>query len=106
SRRLLEAVPRSGGRAEMAAPAAPLLSVRDLRVHFPVRKGLLRRVVGAVKAVDGVSLAIGAGRTLGLVGESGCGKTTVGRAIVQLVRPQGEVELEGVALTRLRGAAL
>ena len=85
---------------------APLLSVRDLKVHFPIRKGLFKRTVGHVKAVDGVSLEIGAARTLGLVGESGCGKTTVGKAILQLVRPEGKVELEGVELTELRGAAL
>ncbi|HET7764052.1 MAG TPA: ABC transporter ATP-binding protein [Burkholderiales bacterium] len=86
--------------------AAPLLSVRDLKVHFPIRKGLFKRTVGHVRAVDGVSLEIGAGRTLGLVGESGCGKTTVGKAILQLIRPEGTVELAGVDLTRLRGAAL
>src|SRR5262249_11493476 len=82
-----------------AAASAPLLSVRNLKVHFPIRKGVLRRTVGHVKAVDGVSLAIGAGRTLGLVGESGCGKTTVGKAILQLIRPEGEVEFDGVELT-------
>jgi peptide/nickel transport system ATP-binding protein len=92
--------------AQDAGQAAPLLSVRDLKVHFPIRKGLFKRTVGYVKAVDGVSLAIGAGRTLGLVGESGCGKTTVGKAILQLIRPEGGVELGGVELTRLRGAAL
>jgi peptide/nickel transport system ATP-binding protein len=86
--------------------AATLLSVRDLKVHFPIRKGLFKHTVGYVKAVDGVSLEIGAGRTLGLVGESGCGKTTVGKAILQLIRPQGQVEFGGVELTRLRGAAL
>jgi len=89
-----------------AAAAARLLSVRDLKVHFPIRKGVFKRTVGYVKAVDGVSLEIGAGRTLGLVGESGCGKTTVGKAILQLIRPEGEVEFEGVELTRLRGAEL
>ncbi|HMH18023.1 MAG TPA: oligopeptide/dipeptide ABC transporter ATP-binding protein, partial [Burkholderiales bacterium] len=79
------------------AEAAPLLSVRDLKVHFPIRKGLLKRTVGYVKAVDGTSLEIGAGRTLGLVGESGCGKTTVGKAILQLIRPTaGEVRFDGV----------
>src|SRR5882672_10606970 len=87
-------------------PALPILSVRDLKVHFPIRKGLLKRTVGFVKAVDGVSLSIGAGRTLGLVGESGCGKTTVGKAILQLIHPEGQVELGGVELTRLRGAEL
>ena len=88
------------------APSAPLLSVRDLKVHFPIRKGLFKRTVGYVKAVDGVSLEVGAGRTLGLVGESGCGKTTVGKAILQLIQPQGEVEFDGVELTRIRGAEL
>jgi peptide/nickel transport system ATP-binding protein len=77
-----------------------------LKVHFPIRKGLLKRTVGYVKAVDGVSLEVGSGRTLGLVGESGCGKTTVGKAILQLIRPEGSVEFAGVELTRLRGAEL
>ena len=62
----------------------PLLSVRDLKVHYPIRSGLLRRVSGAVRAVDGISFDVYAGQTLGLVGESGCGKTTTGRAIVGL----------------------
>jgi len=92
--------------AAAAAPAVPLLSVRDLKVHFPIRKGLFKHTVGFVKAVDGVSLEIGAGRTLGLVGESGCGKTTVGKAILQLIRPEGQVEFGGVELTTLRRAAL
>jgi oligopeptide/dipeptide ABC transporter ATP-binding protein len=64
--------------------AAPLLSVRDLRTWFPIRRGLLSRTVGHVKAVDGVSFDLHAGKTLGLVGESGCGKTTVGRSILRL----------------------
>ncbi len=64
-----------------------LLQVEDLKVHFPIRKGFLRRTVGYVKAVDGVSFFIREGETLGLVGESGCGKTTVGRSIVRLVDP-------------------
>ena len=103
---------QSGGAGDAASPAesaesAPLLSVRDLKVHFPIRKGLFKRTVGQVKAVDGVSLDIRSGRTLGLVGESGCGKTTVGKAILQLVRPtSGEVRFGGVDLTRTRGAAL
>jgi peptide/nickel transport system ATP-binding protein len=92
--------------AAQAPRASPLLSVKDLKVHFPIRKGLLKRTVGYLKAVDGVSLDIGAGRTLGLVGESGCGKTTVGKAILQLIRPEGQVEFSGVELTRLRGANL
>ena len=65
--------------------ASNLLEVVDLKVHFPIRKGLFKRVVGHVKAVDGVSLAIRAGHTLALVGESGCGKTTVGKGILRLL---------------------
>ncbi|MBT9612980.1 MAG: dipeptide ABC transporter ATP-binding protein, partial [Burkholderiales bacterium] len=84
------------------ASGRELLRVRDLKVHFPIRKGFLQRVVGAVKAVDGVSLAIPAGRTLALVGESGCGKTTVGKGILQLVPVTGgSVLFEGQELTSL-----
>jgi oligopeptide transport system ATP-binding protein len=64
---------------------SPLLEVRDLKVHFPVRSGLLRRQTDAFKAVDGVSFRIGAGQVVGLVGESGSGKTTIGRALVKLI---------------------
>jgi len=85
-----------------------LLSVRDLKVHFPIHKGLFKRVVGHVKAVDGVSLEIPAGKTLGLVGESGCGKTTVGKGLLRLVEPTGgEALFEGADLARLsRGELL
>ena len=119
-----EAAPaaRAGGGkapspAAPAAPAAahgrfggaggPLLDVRELRVHFPVRQGLLRRITGYVRAVDGVDVRIGAGGTVALVGESGCGKTTVGKGILQLLRPTaGSVRFDGEELTRLRGEAL
>ncbi len=71
----------------MTATGESLLTVRGLKVHFPIRKGLFRSVVGHVRAVDGVDLDILPGETLGLVGESGCGKTTVGRAILRLIEP-------------------
>jgi len=85
----------------------PLLEVRDLKVHFPLRRGLFKRVAGYVRAVDGVSLDIASGTTLGLVGESGCGKTTVGKSILQLIRPTaGSVRFEGRELTQLGENAL
>ena len=85
-----------------------LLQVKDLQVHFPIRKGILQRVTGLVKAVDGVSLEIPQGRTLALVGESGCGKTTLGKALLQLISPTAgsvqfaEHELTGLAPRELR----
>ncbi|OMG54735.1 ABC transporter ATP-binding protein [Azonexus hydrophilus] len=84
-----------------------LLTVSDLKVHFPIRKGILQRTVGHVFAVDGVSLTISPGRTLALVGESGCGKTTVGKALLQLIPPtSGSVRLAGEELVGLRGRRL
>ena len=84
-----------------------LLQVRDLKVHFPIHRGVFQRVVGHVKAVDGVSLDIARGRTLALVGESGCGKTTVGKGILQLLPPAGgRVMYGGRELTQLKGEAL
>jgi peptide/nickel transport system ATP-binding protein len=81
---------------------ACLLSVSALKVYFPIHKGLMKRVAGYVKAVDGVSLAIYRGKTLALVGESGCGKTTVGKGILQLIPPSaGSVQYKGVELVRL-----
>ena len=92
---------------ESGAAAAPLLRVADLKVHFPIRKGLLRQTAGHVKAVDGVSLEIAAGRTLALVGESGCGKTTVGKALLRLIPPtSGRVEFAGEDLSVLSSRAL
>jgi peptide/nickel transport system ATP-binding protein len=89
---------------------APLLQVRGLRVHFPLSNGLFKRGPAFFKAVDGVSFDIPAGRTLALVGESGCGKTTTGKAIVQLLRGQahisGQALLEGNNLFELEGAQL
>ena len=90
-----------------ATSGAPLLAVRDLKVHFPIRRGVLQRVVGQVRAVDGVSLDIRAGRTLALVGESGCGKTTVGKAILRLIEPtSGSVNLDGQDVGALSKDAL
>jgi peptide/nickel transport system ATP-binding protein len=92
---------------EDAQAKEPLLAVTDLRVHFPIHKGLLRRVAGYVRAVDGVSLSIPAGRTLALVGESGCGKTTVGKSVLQLLRATGgEVLFDGLDLAQLTFGAL
>ena len=79
-----------------------ILQVENLKVHFPIRRGLLRSQVGAIKAVDGLTFDVHRGKTLGLVGESGCGKTTTGRAIVRLEKPTaGSVTFEGEALTGL-----
>ncbi|MCY3814529.1 MAG: dipeptide ABC transporter ATP-binding protein [Gammaproteobacteria bacterium] len=79
-----------------------MLEVMDLEKHFPVRKGLFGRVTGHVHAVDGVSFTIDAGETLGLVGESGCGKTTVGRTVLRLLAPTaGSIRVDGDDITRL-----
>ena len=84
-----------------------LLTVSGLKVHFPIHKGVFKRTAGYVYAVDGVSLAIPQGCTQALVGESGCGKTTVGKAILQLIKPTaGSVQFEDIELTRLKGEAL
>lgn len=90
------------------APAtAPLLSVRDLKTYFPVRSGLLQRVTDHVKAVDGLTFDIAPGETLGLVGESGCGKTTVGRTILRLVpHTSGQVIFDGQDVFKLGGESL
>jgi oligopeptide transport system ATP-binding protein len=81
--------PSTNFSASGASSGDALLQVIDLQTHFPIRRGLLQRVVGHVKAVDGVSFRIGVGETLGLVGESGCGKTTVGRSLLKLIPATG-----------------
>jgi peptide/nickel transport system ATP-binding protein len=101
--------PAGGGERDLhpATSGTPLLSVRDLRTHFPVGGGFLGRARGVVRAVDGVSLDVFPGETLGIVGESGCGKTTLGRTILRLVEPtSGSIEFDGVDLLSLRGKAL
>ncbi|WP_432523774.1 ABC transporter ATP-binding protein [Kineococcus sp. SYSU DK006] len=97
--------------AKAAAPGAgadaPLLSVRGLEVHYPIRTGILQRTVGAVRAVDGVDLDVPRGTTYGLVGESGCGKSTLGRAVLRLTEPTaGSVTIGGTDLLALGGEQL
>jgi oligopeptide/dipeptide ABC transporter ATP-binding protein len=89
------------------AAAAPVLEVKNLKKHFVIKKGILRRSAGHVHAVDGVSFVIEKGETLGLVGESGCGKSTVGRAVLRLIEPtDGSIKLDGEDITHLTNAAL
>jgi oligopeptide/dipeptide ABC transporter ATP-binding protein len=86
---------------------APLLSVSDLKKHFPIKSGVFGRARGAVRAVDGVSFDVLPGETLGLVGESGCGKSTTGRAILRLIEPtSGTVTFDGADMRTLRGREL
>ncbi len=91
----------------MTATSEVLLHVQDLKMHFPIYRGLFKRQVGAVHAVDGISFDVHRGETLGLVGESGCGKSTTGRAILQLYTPtSGDVNFDGVNLITLKGEDL
>ncbi|MFE2703055.1 ABC transporter ATP-binding protein [Streptomyces mirabilis] len=90
-----------------AAPGEVLLKVTGLQKHFPIRKGLLQRQVGAVRAVDGLDFEVRSGETLGVVGESGCGKSTMGRLITRLLEPTaGKVEFEGRDITHLGVSAM
>ena len=105
-------LPLSGSPAMSASTAAagerpPLVEVKGLVKHFPVRGGILQRQVGTVQAVDGVSFDVRRGETLGLVGESGCGKTTVGRLLLRLIEPTaGTIIFDGVDITAIKDSAL
>ena len=97
----------SGADNGQATPADPLLQVRNLSKHFPIYKGLFRRQVGVIKAIDDVSFDAFQGETLGLVGESGCGKSTTGRAVLRLYDvTAGNITLEGKDITNLRADEL
>src|SRR5476651_2052968 len=100
TRHLLSAEPK--GRPAAADPTAPVIvQLDDLKVHFPIKRGVLRRTVGYVKAVDGVSIALREGHTIGLVGESGSGKTTLGLALLRLERSEGGIAFDGQDLQKL-----
>jgi peptide/nickel transport system ATP-binding protein len=104
----LAALPRLSNSLNKTVKEQPaLLTVQDFKVHYPIRKGILKRIVDYVKAVDGVSFSLQKGKTLALVGESGCGKTTLGKGLLNLIEgATGAVFLEGLALHELKGEML
>ena len=97
---LLAAEPK-GAAAPVDSMSRTILETKNLRVHFPIKRGFFRRTVGAVKAVDGVSLTLHEGETIGIVGESGCGKTTLGLALLRLMRSEGDIAYLGRPIDRL-----
>ncbi len=105
TKRLLAAEPK-GRPGARAADAPVVMEGRDIRVWFPIKKGLMRRVVDHVKAVDGISVAIRTGHTVGVVGESGSGKTTLGLALLRLIPSKGTILFDGRLIQDLSGAAL
>lgn len=105
TRHLLASEPK--GQPDDADPSAPdIMKGDDVKVWFPIKKGVLRRTVGHVKAVDGISVHIREGQTLGVVGESGSGKSTLGRALIRLDRSMGRIEFQGVAIHEMDGKDL
>jgi len=94
TRKLLAAEPK-GNPPTVDETASEVIRTQDLKVHFPIKRGFLRRTVGHVKAVDGISLSVRRGQTVGVVGESGSGKTTLGQALLRLVASEGPIEFEG-----------
>ena len=104
TRDLLAAQPKAKGAP---APAgAEIIAAENLKVWFPVRRGLIRRTVGHIKAVDGVSFTVAAGRTIGVVGESGSGKTTLGMALLRLIRSEGVIRFQGERIDAMAAGAL